>query len=129
MAAIDTNIVVRFLAADDLKQAEQATRQIEQGVWVSHSVLIETEWVLRASFGWGRARINDALRNFLALRHVEAELHVGLLWALDRHRAGADWADMLHLIAARQEPSFLTFDLNLPKGAGTDSPVAVEVLR
>lgn len=129
MRSIDTNILVRFLVADDPAQTETATACVAQGVFVSHGVLMEAEWVLRRAYGWDRARINAALTEFARLRHVEPELHLFLLWALDRHREGADWADMLHLVAARHHPPFTTFDQQVASRAGADAPVSVETIR
>ena len=128
MIAIDTNVVVRFVAGDDPDQEALAAACIGTGVFVSHGVLMEAEWVLRGSYGWGRSPINTALAEFLALREVETELPDELQWALDQHRAGADWADMLHLIAARRQSGFATFDRKLVRAA-LDPPVPVELLQ
>ena len=49
--AIDTNIVVRFLTADDEKQAKAARKVIKEGdVFVATTVVLEIEWVLRAGY-------------------------------------------------------------------------------
>jgi predicted nucleic-acid-binding protein len=50
MRAADTNVLVRLLIGDDVKQTELADAFAEEGVWVSHVVLAETIWVLRSSF-------------------------------------------------------------------------------
>lgn len=127
MKAVDTNVVARFILQDDPVQSQQAVECIAQGVFVSESVLMETEWVLRSVALWKRARVNDALSIFLAVESVAVARPADLAWALDRHRGGADWADMLHLIAVRGHDAFLTFEKNLR--AGKDAPVPVEVLR
>jgi predicted nucleic-acid-binding protein len=128
MIAIDTNIVVRFMTRDEAKQSGLAADCIERGVFVSDSVLMETEWVLRKAFGWGRARINHALRAFVSIAHVTVAQPDHLLWALDRHGEGADWADMLHLIAARGQSAFATFDRKLAKLSGKNHLVSVQLL-
>lgn len=46
MRAIDTNVLVRLIARDDLRQAEAAEKFIEGGAWVSTVVLVEAMWVL-----------------------------------------------------------------------------------
>jgi predicted nucleic-acid-binding protein len=124
--SIDTNALVRFLVADDPDQTAKATNYVAEGVFISHGVLMEAEWVLRRTYGWDRARINVALTHFTRLQPVEPELRPFLLWALDRHRNGADGADMLHLIAARHYPPFKTFDQQLSRQAGSEAPVTVE---
>jgi len=127
--AVDTDVVVRFITQDDPGQSQQAAQCVAQGVFVSESVLMETEWVLRSVARWDRKRVNDALSIFLAVESVAIARPAALAWALDRHRDGADWADMLHLIAARGHDAFVSFDRRLPKRVGSAPPVPVEVLK
>jgi predicted nucleic-acid-binding protein len=129
MKAIDSNVVLRFLTVDDHQQAMAATTCIRAGVFVPHSVLIETEWVLRSAYGWAAPRINAEFTDLLAMACVEVDRIDALHWALDRHRDGADWADMLHLIASAGQDAFSTFDQRLPKEAGSEPPVPVELLK
>jgi predicted nucleic-acid-binding protein len=128
MKAVDTNVILRFLTADDPRQTAAATKCIGAGVFVSHSVLIETECVLRSGYGWTAARINGQLTDFVAMQCVEMDQIDALHWALERHLLGADWADMLHLIAASAHDAFVTFDAKLAKRAG-DAPLPITVLR
>jgi|SRR3954470_9748852 predicted nucleic-acid-binding protein len=128
MIAIDTNVVVRFLTRDEPKQSALADDCIAQGIFVSDSVLMETEWVLRRAFGWQRARINYAFRMFVAIEQVHVAQPSQLLWALDRHFEGADLADMIHLVAARGQAAFGTFDRELAKLLGENPPVPVRLL-
>ncbi|MBV8685836.1 MAG: type II toxin-antitoxin system VapC family toxin [Alphaproteobacteria bacterium] len=127
MIAVDTNIVVRLLVNDDSEQRAKALSLVEGGIFVSRSVLMETEWVLRSAYRLARQAVNDALADLLALDGVHAGDAEMLDWALDRHRAGADWADMLHLIDARPYPAFATFDRGLSRAAGDKAPVVIEV--
>jgi predicted nucleic-acid-binding protein len=129
MKAIDTNIVLRFLTADGDRQYALATECISTGVFVPHSVLIETEWVLRSGYGWDVQRINVALADLIAMDCIEVDQVDALHWALDRYRQGADWADMLHLVASTGHTAFSTFDRGLAKEAGGDPPLTVELLR
>lgn len=129
MKAVDTNVLLRFLAVDDDRQYALATECLSAGVFVPHGVLMETEWVLRSGYGWDAERINDELRDLLAMECVEVDQVEALHWALDQHRQGADWADMLHLIASIGHTAFSTFDRALAKRAGDRPPVTVELLR
>lgn len=129
MRAIDTNVVLRFLTWDDEAQSGVAARCIEDGVFVPHSVLLETEWGLRSGYGWDRQRIGRAFNDFLAIDSVEADQIDALRWALDRFSGGADWADMLHLIASSGHSAFATFDRPLRKQAGGNAPIAIETLK
>lgn len=59
MAAVDTNVLVRLLVADDLAQTRRALAYLEarRPLWVSTVVLVETVWVLTAVYGWFKAQI------------------------------------------------------------------------
>ena len=51
MLSVDTNVVVRLLTADDPKQFRAAEALFAAGpVWISKTVILETEWVLRDSY-------------------------------------------------------------------------------
>jgi predicted nucleic-acid-binding protein len=129
MKAVDTNVIIRFLTVDDSLQSAAATEHVRNGVFVPHSVLMEIEWVLRSGYGWPPHRINSELTDLVAMQCVEVDRIDAIHWALDRHREGADWADMLHLIAASGHSAFSTFDRRLPKAAGGAPPVAIELLK
>ena len=62
MLAVDTNIIVRYLTADDLEQFAKASALIHhEDVYVCTTVLLETEWVLRRGYRFGRDQIIAAL--------------------------------------------------------------------
>jgi predicted nucleic-acid-binding protein len=125
--SVDTNIVLRVILRDDPVQAPIAIAAVEQGVFVSDGVLMEVEWVLRSLLGYRRDEINEALSSFVALDTVSVAQPERIDWALDRHRRGADWADMLHVIASAGQEAFLTFEKKL--GAGSEPPVPIQVLK
>ena len=51
MIAIDANIIVRLLTKDDDKQYQKAYRLFEQHpIFISETVILETEWVLRFAY-------------------------------------------------------------------------------
>jgi predicted nucleic-acid-binding protein len=129
MKAVDTNVVLRFLTWDDDVYSPLASACIAGGVFVAHSVLIETEWALRSGYGWDRRRIARNFADFLAIETVDADQVEALRWALDRFSRGADWADMLHLIASSGHSAFATFDRALRKQAGSDSPIPIETVK
>jgi predicted nucleic-acid-binding protein len=118
MFAIDTNVVVRYLTADDPRQAQRARTIIEaQDVFVPTTVLLETEWVLRSAYGHDRAAVFAALRNFAGLPHVVLEDSQRAVRALDWADQGMDFADALHLSAAEDCDAFLTFDKRMGRAA------------
>ncbi len=65
MRAVDTNVLVRLLARDDVKQVAAAERFIEPGAWVSHIVLTEATWVFDSVFGLGSRQIATAVEMLL----------------------------------------------------------------
>jgi len=62
MIGIDTNVLVRFLTADDQKQYQQA-RQLftTEKVFIADTVWLETEWVLRYSYDYTASQVGSAL--------------------------------------------------------------------
>ena len=111
MRAVDTNVVVRYLTGDDPGQAARARAVIDAGqVFVSTTVLLESEWVLRGVYGFVGEEVADALRAFSGLPDVSVESPALLAEALDRAEKGMDFADALHLAAAARCETMLTFD-------------------
>ncbi len=129
MRAIDTNIIVRFLTADDPKQA-QAARQVIAGgdVFVGTTVMLETEWVLRAGYAFTPAQIATGLRGLGGLSGVTIEQPAELAQALDWMNAGMDFADALHLARAGHYEAFVTFDRKLASRAKGMVGVVVELV-
>ncbi len=119
--AIDTNIVVRFLTADDEKQAKAARKVIKEGD------VFEIEWVLRAGYNFTPAAIADGLRAIGGLPGITLEEPVEVAQALDWLGEGMDFADALHLAKAGHCSAFVTFDRKLAKRAKGLAPVPVEV--
>ncbi len=118
MIAVDTNVVVRCLIDDDPEQARRARALVEQqDVWVSLSVLLETEWVLRSLYRVAPTLIAAALRRFAGLRTVTAENEAALARALEWSERGMDFADALHLATADGCDGFATLDSGLVETA------------
>ena len=126
MRAIDTNVIVRFLTADDAGQAEAARRAIEVGdVFIATTVLLETEWVLRSGYGFSAQEIGAALEGLAGLPGVTVEDPPALAFALTGLARGMDFADALHLAKADGCSAFLSFDIKLAKAAKGHSFVPV----
>ena len=119
MRAVDTNVVVRYLTGDDPGQAARARAVIDAGdVFVSTTVLLESEWVLRSVYGLSRTEVAAALRAFAGLPGLSVESPTVLSEALDHAERGMDFADALHLGAAARCEALLTFDLRFIEQAG-----------
>lgn len=118
MIAIDTNVLVRYLAGDHPEQSLKARAAIDgHDVFVATTVFLESEWVLRGVYGFSAERVRAALRAFAGLPHVSVENPPLLAEALDRAEAGMDFADALHLGAAVRCEAFITFDRKFVKAA------------
>lgn len=118
MVAIDANVLVRFLTGDHPEQSARARALFErEEIFVATTVLLETEWVLRSAYGFGREAVGAALRAVAGLPRVRVEDPGRLAEALDRAAAGFDFADALHLATPQAAQGFATFDTRLVRAA------------
>ena len=125
MRAVDTNVVVRYLTGDDPGQAARARAAVDAGdIFVSTTVLLESEWVLRGVYGFAGEEVATALRAFAGLPGVSVEGPDLIAEALDHAESGMDFADALHLAAAARCEAMLTFDRRFIETA-RDAPVRV----
>lgn len=125
MLAVDTSVIVRILVGDHADQTARARALVETNpIWVPTTVLLETEWVLRNVYRYERIRLAEAIEAFIGLPTVTVEHPGRASTALAALRAGADFADALHLASAVGQEAFLTFDIKLAKAA---PPGSVEV--
>ena len=126
MLAIDTNIIVRLLTNDDQDQAAKAKSLIAgEDVFISTTVLLETEWVLRGAYRLAKAEVLAALRAFAGIATVRLENPVRAEAALTLAAGGMDFADALHLAGAEGCEAFVTFDQKLAKSALASASIAV----
>ena len=131
MIALDTNVVVRVLTADDPLQVEAARRAMRSApLFLSKTVLLETEWVLRYSYALDREQVGDALRKLIRYRRMAVEDLPAVIEALSWHAQGMDLADALHLASSKPAGSLITFDRDLAATAEALGCVPrVELLR
>ena len=122
MLAVDTNVLVRLLARDDLAQAAVADQFIAKGAWVSHLVLAETMWVLQAVYARTDAQL--ALAIDLLLAHQSLVMQdadtVAAALAHYRNEPALGFSDCLVLEIARKagHSPLGTFDKELAKLPG-----------
>jgi predicted nucleic-acid-binding protein len=128
LRGIDSNVVVRLLLRDDPAQIEHVDALVADGdLLVPFTVLIETEWVLRAVYKLDRQTIATLLRSLAVIEGVAVPDRTGLLWACERYARGADFADMVHLLAT-EAADFVTFDRDFARRAGHDAPCIVSLI-
>jgi len=132
MIAVDTNIIVRLLTNDDVSQARRAVEIIQNNeVFVTKTVLLETEWVLRHAYRIDRNTVVTSIKRFLSLSNVRAEDPESVTKAISWHERGLDLADALHLASGKRAEKFVTFDQALVKKSkeitGKYAPEVMEI--
>lgn len=118
MIAVDTNVVVRLLTGDDAQQARRAMDLFARDtVYLSKTVILEAEWVLRYAYGFTAEEVAAGLRNLLGLEGVAVEDLPSVAQAIRWHEQGLDFADALHLSSCGGATRFASFDRSLAKAA------------
>jgi predicted nucleic acid-binding protein len=118
MLAIDTNLIVRYLTGDHPAQSARARALIDANdVFVSTTVLLEAEWVLRSVYGFEPAPLVTSLTAFAGLPRVKLEDAALAARALNWMAKGLDFADALHLLQSEGCEAFVSFDAKFVKAA------------
>lgn len=118
MPALDTNVLVRYLIADDKKQFEAAKQFIEEAItyealFIPVSVSVELEWVLRSLYEVKKAMIITTFNRLLEAREIEFQEESAIEIALSLYADNnADFADCLHIASAQTQDRvpLVTFD-------------------
>jgi predicted nucleic-acid-binding protein len=102
--SIDTNVLVRLLAADDAKQAAQAKALMQraartgESLFVPLTVVLELEWVLRSRYEYPKEQVLSTLSSLLETRELEFQDEAAVEHALHFYRRSRiDFAECLHL--------------------------------
>ena len=117
LVAVDTNVMIRLAMRDDEEQYQKVILLLtEQQFFISRTVQLEMEWVLRSRY---RQSIED-IANFFSLllqkTKIFCENEEELINAICWYRLGADFADATHLAHTKSLP-FYTFDERFCKKA------------
>lgn len=134
MRALDTNVLARFFIddPDDRQAARQrpaAIAALSARAFVSVTVMLEFEWVMRGFYGMTRKDIARVLRALVGIEHVTIEDRTAVLRALDAFDAGVDLADALHVCRSGRATGFATFDRRLARRAArVPLPQEIELL-
>jgi predicted nucleic-acid-binding protein len=99
---LDTNVLVRYIAQDDRRQAAKATHVIEEECsetrpgFVAAIVLAELVWVLESSYGSAKAEIVAVLQRILRTKQLVVQ-DAETIWKAVRlfEASKADFADCL----------------------------------
>ena len=118
-ASLDTNVLVRWLMADDAVQTARVLALLDSAsarnasFFVPSTVQLELEWVLRSRYGLDKATVLATFVALLETRELQLQFELALEQALQLYRSGtADFADCLHagLSEAAGCPPLLTLD-------------------
>ena len=127
MAALDTNVLVRFVVQDHAAQGAAAAdllrRAVEAGttLFVPVTVMLELEWVLRSVFRFDKPATLEAMLRLLGSFELSIESEDAVEAAVACYEnSSADFADCLHAalaIKAGEQPLW-TFDKAAAKVEG-----------
>ncbi len=122
MNAVDTNVLARFFVTDpddaeSRRQQPAAIRAMSEKVFVSASVVLEFEWVLRGFYEISRPQIVRILEALCGLENAHLESRGKILSAINGYQAGLDFADALHLASASACEKMTSFDQKFRKKA------------
>lgn len=122
MKALDTNVLARFFIddPDDAQAAKQrpaAIAAMSERAYVSATVLLEFEWVMRGFYGLAPRDVVRVLRALTGIEHLTLEDRDAALVAIEGLEKGLDFADALHVARSARASAFSTFDQRLVKRA------------
>ena len=135
MKALDTNVLARFFVDDPdddqaAKQRPAAVVALSERAFVSVTVLLELEWVMRGFYRLRKPEIARVLFALVSIDHVSVEDRGAVLAAIEAFKQGIDFADALHLARTSHASAFVTFDRGLAKRArGLGATIPIELLR
>jgi predicted nucleic-acid-binding protein len=120
---LDTNVVLRFLLADDPVQSPRAKELFvlaESGrvrLRLTHVAVAELVWVLGSFFNFPRHEVGPRLRGLILHKGVEIDDQDVILGALDRFaRINADFVDCYAAaIAAHRATPVASYDRDFRK--------------
>jgi predicted nucleic acid-binding protein len=117
MIGLDTNILARFLLADDVGQHDAARRLLDDAAcsyWVPVTVVMELSWVLKGRGVPGPVAAR-AIADLALLPNMRMQSAEAIAVAARAAEDGFEFADALHLAMSRKVDQFLTFDRQLAR--------------
>ena len=123
MRAVDTNVLVRLITRDDVRQTASAESFIDKGAWVPVLALADAAWRLARVYGLSSKDLASAIE--MLLNHQDLVLQdpetVSAALELFRAKPALGFSDCLMLQLARKAGHLPlgTFDRNLAKVEGT----------
>ena len=111
MIAVDTNLLLRLVLADDPVQQARVNALFKTGKLMTApaTVMLELVWVLQ-SRGFNAANIAHGLTALLDIPNFKPDHGLAIREALHGYQSGMDFADALHLALSAPHEKFMTFD-------------------
>ena len=125
MKAVDTNVLARFMLDDDPVQSPMARELVKAGVFVPLTVLLELGWLLQSRYGLARPHLAASLLDLFDVPGVVLDDDGAVRSAIAAYAKGGDFADHIHLVAAKGVEAFVTFDQGVAASDGIGVPVEV----
>lgn len=133
MIALDTNVLVRYLAQDDVRQSAAATRLIEKELsatqrgYVSLVALLETVWVMEIRYSADAPTVAGIVADLLDTAALEVQDAAAVRDAIARYAQGnggglrVDLHDCLTVaLAAQRKARVVTFDVKAARRLDMD---------
>jgi predicted nucleic-acid-binding protein len=123
---LDTNVLVRYIMQDDIKQSALATRLVESLTsdspgFVPLVAIVELAWVLTSAYELSRGQLIEAFETLLRTKELIVE-RAELVWKGLRlsQRAAGDFADCLIACSADAAgcAKTVTFDRGAARNGG-----------
>jgi predicted nucleic-acid-binding protein len=125
---VDTTVVVRLITNDSPRDTKRAAALFSSNkIYLSSTVLLETEWVLRYAYRLKPDAISKSFRGLLGLASVSVADPPHINRALLLYERGLDFADALHLAGANGS-GLKTLDRELVEKARTAGVRGVTLL-
>jgi len=122
--AVDTNVLVRYIAWDDEKQSQKAAHAIESAgtIVISTIVLCELFWVLKRAYRYADGEIRDVIRQLIQTRTVELD-RLATEAGLTMLAEGGDFADgVIQFEAGKAKcERLITFDREFARISGSEN--------
>ncbi len=126
MIGLDTNVLVRYIMQDDLRQSSKAAALIDglsknkQG-YISQVTFVEVMWVLESCYDLDKEEISKVAEGLLKSKELHKEC-VELLWQAFKlfNQSNADFSDCLILVTCQRDgcQKVYTFDKKASKLKG-----------
>ncbi len=118
MIAVDTNILIRFLTQDDIKQYKKALNLIKKyKIFIPDTVIQETEWVLRFAYKFEVDEICHAFTALFGLENIKINNPEHISNVIKWHKQGLDFSDAMHLSNSGKANCLYSFDKSFVKSA------------